>query len=122
MKRRILATCLAAVVCVGAASAAQNYKQSITVEYGIDLEINGQKAVLKDPNGNIVDPFVYNGTTYVPIRAVSENLGADVGFDAASNTASVKLAGALNDAYWMDIIFRINDFSHMAYQAADRAG
>ena len=120
MKKRIIATCVAAVLCLGAASAAQNYKQSITVEYGIGLEINGQKAVLKDPNGKIVDPFVYNGTTYVPIRAVSENFGANVGFDAQSNTASVNIAWSLNDAYWMDIIFRINDFSHRAYQLAEQ--
>lgn len=89
MKKRILTTLLAACLCLGAASAAQSYKKSIEVEYGIGLTINGTSAVLKDPNGNTVQPFTYNGTTYVPIRAVSDHLGASVGYDAKNNTASI---------------------------------
>lgn len=89
MKKRIIAACMASAVCLGAASAAQNYKQSITVEYGLGLEINGANAVLKDPNGNSVKPMVYNGTTYVPIRAVSDTLGCDVQYDAELNEAYI---------------------------------
>lgn len=94
MKKRILTTLLAACLCLGAASAAQSYKKSIEVEYGIGLTINGTSAVLKDPNGNTVQPFTYNGTTYVPIRAVSDHLGASVGYDAKNNTASITHSSA----------------------------
>jgi hypothetical protein len=72
------------------AAAAQSYQKQITVDYGISLEINGKAAVLQDPNGKTVQPFAYEGTTYVPIRAIADNLGATVGCNAATNSATVK--------------------------------
>lgn len=36
-----------------------------------------------------VDNFLYNGTTYVPLRAVSENMGAAVDWNNAAKTASI---------------------------------
>ena len=118
MKKRIIATCVAAVLCLGAASAAQNYKQSITVEYGIDLLVNGQQMTLRDPNGQQVNPFVYDGTTYVPLRAVSEILGAKIGYDATKNIASVDerqsdADARLEAAYYLS---QIMDISHMMYR------
>lgn len=89
MKKRILATTLAALMCLGAASAAQNYKRNIEVEYGIGLLVNGQATTLRDPNGKVVQPFVHAGTTYVPLRSVSELLGAKIGYDSSRNVASV---------------------------------
>lgn len=94
MKKRCTALLLMLAILIIPAAAASTYRKQIAVDYGITLNINGQKAVLKDPNGNIVQPFVYSGTTYVPIRAVSENLGATVGYDSSTNTAIVK--GSVN--------------------------
>ncbi|WP_426452021.1 stalk domain-containing protein [Paenibacillus sp. S-38] len=34
-------------------------------------------------------PFIYNGTTYVPLRYVAENLGQAVGWDAATQTVLI---------------------------------
>ena len=62
---------------------------AIEVTYGISLTLNGQKQTLTDVNGKEVFPFVYAGTTYVPIRAVSENLGGIVNYDQSTNTASI---------------------------------
>ncbi|MDW7662184.1 MAG: stalk domain-containing protein [Bacillota bacterium] len=44
-----------------------------------------------DVNNQLVtmDNFLYNGTTYVPIREVAELLGKDVGWNAYSKTASI---------------------------------
>lgn len=89
MKKRLTALLLMLAILIVPAAAASTYRQQIAVEYGITLNINGQQAVLKDPNGNTVQPFVYNGTTYVPIRAVSENLGAAVAYDQPTNTARI---------------------------------
>ena len=102
MKKRILAAILSTCICVGAASAAQTYTQNIKVTYGIDFAFNGQPVMLQDPNGNVVHPFVYNGTTYVPIRAVSETFGADVVYDASENAAYIyddfsELCGAVHE-------------------------
>lgn len=62
---------------------------AITVAYGITLQFNEQEVLLTDAKGRKVEPFVYNGTTYVPIRAVSELFGAEVSYDNKTNTAYV---------------------------------
>lgn len=83
----VLAFSLAVAMAVPALSAA--YQKQINVTYGISLEYNGVKQTLTDVNGNEVKPFVYQGTTYVPIRGVSYLFGADVGYDAETNTAVI---------------------------------
>jgi hypothetical protein len=34
--------------------------------------IDGVTITPKDVTGNVVDPFIYNGTTYLPVRAVGK--------------------------------------------------
>ena len=43
----------------------------------------------KDANGNTVEPFIIDGTTYLPVRAVSNALGLNVGWDDATSTVSL---------------------------------
>lgn len=50
----------------------------------IKIFINGAEIVPKDPNGNVVEPFVMNGTTYLPVRAISNALGQDVEWDGSN--------------------------------------
>lgn len=66
----------------GFTSFADSITKSIEVTFNsVNLKVNG-KAVA-------VDNILYNGTTYAPIRAVSEMLGKEVGWDGATNTASI---------------------------------
>ena len=53
---------------------------------GIRIVLDGNTLTPKDVNGSVVDPFVIDGTTYLPIRAVSSALGLGVDWDAASRT------------------------------------
>lgn len=55
----------------------------------ISIYINETKLTPKDGNGKEVAPFTVDGTTYLPVRAISEALGKDVTWDGA--TASVKI-------------------------------
>ena len=89
MKQRIPAVILMFALFLSTSFAANAYKKSIEVEYGIDVEFNGQQIAMADATGKPVDAFVYQGTTYVPIRAISETFGADVGYDSSTNTAYV---------------------------------
>jgi hypothetical protein len=47
----------------------------------IRLYIDGQRITPADANGNTVEPFIVDGTTYLPVRAVAEAFGKDVEWD-----------------------------------------
>lgn len=89
MNKRLVAAVAMMAVFVTSSAAATAYQRSITASYDIKLEINGNNTELTDANGKKVEPFTYNGTTYVPIRAVAENMGSYVGYDANTKTAIV---------------------------------
>jgi len=61
-------------------------RKSIEVVYNsVNLTVNGNKIE--------ADNILYEGTTYVPIRAVAEALGKEVGWDQATYTASINDPG-----------------------------
>lgn len=74
--------------------AASGFKNLNVAYDNIKVYINEKLTPMKDPNGNVVEPFVYNGTTYVPLRAISEAFGYDVSWD--NNTKSIYIADMLN--------------------------
>ena len=47
----------------------------------IRIFIDGNEIKTKDVNGRSEEPFIFNGTTYVPIRLVSEALNKIVQWD-----------------------------------------
>ena len=53
---------------------------------GIKIFVDGQKINPKDAQGNSVQPFIYNGTTYLPVRAVADALGKAVYWDGPNYT------------------------------------
>ena len=55
----------------------------------IRLVVDGQYVVPADAQGRVVEPFVYDGTTFVPVRAIAEALGLDVTWNG--NTSTVYL-------------------------------
>ncbi|NTV89380.1 MAG: copper amine oxidase N-terminal domain-containing protein, partial [Clostridiales bacterium] len=44
---------------------------------------------MTDSGGNKIQPFIKDGTTYLPLRAFSEALGLNVNWDSEKNTVSV---------------------------------
>ncbi len=52
----------------------------------ISVYVDDEFIQLTDANGNAVYPFIQNGTTYVPLRGVSEALDCDVIWDGNNNT------------------------------------
>ena len=59
----------------------------------INVMVNGEVFKPKDVNGNDVLVFVYNGTTYAPLRALAEAYGLEVSYDGARNMAVVNDPG-----------------------------
>lgn len=68
-------------------SLASNYSENITRYYAdIKIKLNGQEIIARDESGTIVEPFIVNGTTYLPVRAIANALNLDVSFDSTTNT------------------------------------
>ncbi len=55
----------------------------------IKIYIDGGEIVPKDANGNVVEPFTMNGTTYLPVRAISNAFGKDVEWDGATQSVYI---------------------------------
>ncbi len=89
MFKKVLSTVLCAFMILGV------FGTTALAADSIKLVIDG-KEVKSD-----VAPVVENGTTLVPVRVVSENLGADVAWDEAKGQATIKTA-----AY--TVVFTVN--------------
>ncbi|MCX7714753.1 MAG: right-handed parallel beta-helix repeat-containing protein [Clostridia bacterium] len=64
---------------------AQPLEKNITAFYnGIKIFVDGKQIDPKDENGNSVEPFIYDGTTYLPARAVGEAFGKEVAWNEES--------------------------------------
>lgn len=96
---------LLAVGLIGTAAATVG-KQMIEVDYkNIQVSLNGKILTLSDAKGNTVEPFGYNGTTYLPVRAIADALGASVEYidskysDYATIILTPDTTPALNSNY-----------------------
>lgn len=64
--------------------------KTITASYNnIKIYIDQVLVAPKDVNGNEVEPFIYNGTTYIPIRAVGEAFDKSVSWDRTTNSVYI---------------------------------
>ena len=90
MKKRIqgFVTGALAVAMLGCITPmAREAAESITAVYhNIKLVVDGVLVEPKDASGNIVEPFIYNGTTYLPVRAVATAFEKEVVWDQDSYT------------------------------------
>ena len=69
---------------------AESMQKTITAVYNnIKIVVNGETITPKDANGNAVEPFIVDGTTYLPVRAISQALGEDVDWDGATSTVYI---------------------------------
>lgn len=81
---------LTSLVSMSFSAFAGSVQKQITVTYDdIKVTVNGRQASLKDSDGNAVEPFNYNGSVYLPVRAISEALGLTASYDDATHTVSL---------------------------------
>ena len=93
IKKRYLIITLMLVIALlipTAVTAAEAYIKTIEVSVNaVDIFADGKLIE--------ADNFIYNDTAYVPLRVVSEVLGADVSWDYATKTAKITLNGSNSD-------------------------
>lgn len=83
------------LLCVGlVGSAFAAYQKQATLDYtGINITLNGSAVTPADANGNAVEPFAIDGTTYLPVRGIASAMGLNVSWDQATQTVALTSAG-----------------------------
>lgn len=76
------------LLCSLASPAFAAQSQTITVD-PINVMVGGKVFLPTDANGKNVPVFVYEGTTYAPLRALAEAYGLTVGYNAEKRLATV---------------------------------
>lgn len=80
-----LLLCVLVAVFVSVGAAMNTMEVPITYR-DIKITFNGTEFVPTDVDGESTEPFIMNGSTYVPVRAVADAVGLDVEWDSGSNT------------------------------------
>lgn len=95
-----IAGILTAVTLVGSTLfvCGQTLQQTAVLLYdNIKICIDGTFIEPKDANGNTVEPFIINGTTYLPVRAVGNAFGKNVEWDGNTNTVYLGAKPGVNN-------------------------
>ena len=92
--KRLTAGLLGAALVMSMPFASALTQKNITVGRGVTIYVDDRKINPGDANGNPVEPMLYNGTTYLPIRAVSATLNVPIAWDGT--TPSAYLGGRRN--------------------------
>ena len=73
----------------------QSTQRTIQAHYpGITIYVNDQAIQPKDANGKVVEPFIVDGTTYLPVRAIGNALGCEVDWKPETNSVYLWENGA----------------------------
>lgn len=80
----------------------------------IKIYVDGVKIEPKDATGKNVEPFIYNGTTYLPVRAIGEAIGKKVSWEGSSHSVYIgKMPG--KETYLTDVC-PAYDFDEWRYE------
>ena len=85
-----LAGMLAMALLTAAAGVFASRSETISAVYNnIKIAIDGVLLEPKDVNGVEIEPFIHNGTTYLPVRAIGEAFRKEVNWDSESVTVFI---------------------------------
>ncbi len=95
---------LSAAMLTGSVALAKNYSDYIDVTYSdIKVYVDNVLTTLTDSNGSRVEPFIYEGTTYIPVRGVAQALGCQVDWDGSSKSVYIWDNQSSGSDYLVDV-------------------
>ncbi len=93
---------------VGAYASANLVNITAVLNKGVKINLQGAAWTPKDAKGTVLSPITYNGTTYLPLRAVGEALQQEVRYDAKTQTIFL---GKEPDGSYKDGSFMLYDLT-----------
>jgi hypothetical protein len=86
----LFSTCVSEIYAAAPENGTSTQKKVIFyLKPDISVELNEVRQVFKDANGQAVYPIIYNGTAYLPVRAVSALMKEPVEWDGGSKTVYI---------------------------------
>ena len=94
--------------------------KTIQVSTGVNVYVDDVKLDPKDANGNPVEVFMYNGTTYLPVRAISDAFDKPIAWDGETQSVYVGTRGNVTvpTTYLIDMDYFASDAVYFASNSA----
>ncbi|QGQ99265.1 hypothetical protein EHS13_32585 [Paenibacillus psychroresistens] len=76
------------------------------INHDMKMTLNGKEWVAKDPDGITLNPIIYNGSTYLPLRTMGALTGLGIDWDSKSKTIlmTTKAEAAVSGEPYKDAI------------------
>lgn len=100
---------------LGADDVSQRLSGAIILQLGNYGAVVNGAVVRIDPDSTAVKPYAHDNRTFVPVRFLSEQMGATVGWDQATKTVTISRAGRTvkmvlgQKTYWVDGVQKTMD-------------
>lgn len=124
MKKRLqgfIAGVLCCIILGGIGVLAKSSSEIIEVFYN-DIKVYKDNVLceLKDGNGDVIEPFIYNGTTYMPVRGTANLAGMEVTWDGAAQSVYLWDESVPDGTYLMEVCppYEVSNLCY-EYYAAD---
>lgn len=88
MKKIMLLVLCFALVFTAGAFAGSNVVEAVLADH-LNIKIFGQNFVARDDDGTVLQPLIYNGRTYLPVKAIVEKFGYEVGWEGKTSTITI---------------------------------
>lgn len=98
LKLTTLSLALAGVMVLGVAAASSAQKITADLRPDVTVTLDGKTQALTGQNGETLYPIMYDGVTYLPVRAVGELTGKTVTWDGKAKNVGLSGADAVTSA------------------------
>ncbi|MFX3636028.1 MAG: stalk domain-containing protein [Candidatus Pristimantibacillus sp.] len=90
------------------------------LNHSIKFQVNGKPFQPQNDNGAVMAPITYNGSTYLPVRAISKALGVAIEYDNKTSTIFLgEKSEGVSIAAGFDDSFRTKDPQLTSYKGKD---